>query len=171
MTERVLPTTPEQLLQKLTDLGIKYKNTPHPPAFTVEEGEKVWNNIPGMHCKNLFCKDAKGAFWLIVAPALKKVDLKKIPAKIGSKRLTFANEDLLFEKLGITPGSVTPFSVINDKENIVHVVLDAEMMSQQYVNYHPLKNTATTTVTPEGLMKFMSACHHTPQIVSVCMDE
>ncbi|MCQ2914600.1 MAG: prolyl-tRNA synthetase associated domain-containing protein [Alphaproteobacteria bacterium] len=169
--ERELPTTPEMLLNKLTELGIKYVNTPHPAAYTVEEGEKVWANIKGMHCKNLFCKDAKGVFWLIIAPALKRVNLKTLPNIIGSKRLTFANADLLFEKLGVCGGSVTPFSIINDKENVVHVVLDKEMMEQELVNYHPLKNTATTTITPADLMKFMSACNHRPQIVKVTEDD
>ena len=165
--QKEMPTSPEKLLAYLTELGIEYKNTPHPAVFTAQEGEKHWKNIAGMHCKNLFCKDAKGKLWLIVAPALKRVDLKSVPVLIGSKRLSFANEELLFETLGVFGGSVTPFSVINDKENRVSVVLDKEMMEQEKINFHPLTNTATTTITPEDLMVFMRACSHEPLIVSV----
>lgn len=86
---------------------------------------------------------------------------------IGSKRLSFANEELLFETLGVHGGSVTPFAIINDKENRVGVVLDREMMEQEKINFHPLTNTATTTITPADLMTFMLACRHDPQIVSV----
>ena len=162
-----MPTTPEELLDYLTELGISFKNTPHPPVFTAEEGEKHWKGIAGMHCKNLFCKDGKGNLWLIVAPAFKRVDLKALPAVIGSKRLSFANEELLFEVLGVRGGSVTPFAVINDRECRVRVVLDKEMMEQELINYHPLTNTATTTLTPRDLMTFMRATRHEPLIVPV----
>ena len=124
-----------------------------------------------MHCKNLFCKDAKGKLWLIVAPAMKRVDLKSVPALIGSKRLSFGGADLLFETLGVFGGSVTPFSVVNDAENRVTVVLDKEMMAQDKINFHPLVNTATTTVAPDGLMKFLRACRHEPVIAPVCEGE
>lgn len=165
--QKEMPTKPSELLAYLAELGIKYENTPHPAVFTAEEGEKYWKNIPGMHCKNLFCKDAKGKLWLIVAPALKRVELKAVPALIGSKRLSFANEKLLFETLGVHGGSVTPFAIINDGENRVGVVLDKEMMEQEKINFHPLTNTATTTITPADLMTFMRACRHDPQIVPV----
>lgn len=162
-----MPTTPEELLAYLTGLEITYKNTPHPAVFTAEEGEKYWKDIAGMHCKNLFCKDGKGKLWLIVAPAMKRVSLKTLPAVIGSKRLSFANEELLFDVLGVHGGSVTPFAVINDKDCRVQVVLDKEMMEQELINYHPMTNTATTTITPADLMKFMRATNHEPLIVPV----
>ena len=166
MTEQ-MPTSPEELLDYLMKLGISYKNTPHPAVFTAEEGEKYWKGIDGMHCKNLFCKDAKDKLWLIVAPAFKRVSLKTLPTVIGSKRLSFANEQLLFEVLGVHGGSVTPFAVINDKDCRVQVVLDKEMMEQELINYHPLTNTATTTITPADLMNFMHSTHHEPLIVPV----
>ena len=161
------PMTPEGLLDFLTELGIKWKNTPHPPVFTAEEGEKYWRGIDGMHCKNLFCKDAKGKLWLIVAPAFKRVSLKNVPALIGSKRLSFANETLLYDVLGVRGGSVTPFAVINDSDGLVQVVLDKEMTEQPLVNYHPLTNTATTTLTPAELLTFLRAVRHEPIIASV----
>ena len=160
MNEKTLPTSPEQLLACLDTLHIAHKTTRHHAAFTVAEGNKYWGDIPGMHCKNLFLKDAKGKLWLVVAPAAARVDLKSLPARIGAKRLSFANEDLLFDVLGITPGSVTPFSIINDTENKVTVVLDKSMMESELVNYHPMTNTATTTLTPDGLKTFLRYCKH-----------
>ncbi len=169
--QKEMPTKPQDLFDFFNQLGIEYKNTPHPAVFTAEQGEKYWKNIAGMHCKNLFCKDAKSKLWLIVAPALKRVDLKALPALIGSKRLSFANQDLLFETLGVFGGSVTPFAVINDKENLVNVVLDQEMMEQEKINFHPLTNTATTTITPADLLLFMKACNHSPVVVPVCTND
>lgn len=166
-----VPTTPQMLFHILDDLKIEYKTTQHPPAFTVAEGNKHWGNIPGVHCKNLFLKDAKGKLWLIVAPANAHINLKTLPQRIGSKRLSFGNENLLFDVLGIHPGSVTPFSVINDKENKVSVVLDKSMMQSNFINYHPLENTATTTLTPEGLKTFLRYCKHDFQIVDVIETE
>ena len=169
--QKELPTTPEMLFKCFDKLGIKYKTTSHPAVFTAEEGAKYWGNIEGLHCKNLFCKDAKGVLWLIVAPAEKRVDLKSMPAKIGCKRLSFASADLLYEKLGITPGSVTPFCLINDKErHEVRPVLDKWMMEQPIINFHPLTNTATTTLTPQDLMKFIRYCGHEPLIADVTSD-
>lgn len=167
MTGKILPTSPERLFDRLTALGIDFKTTNHPAAFTVEDGNKFWGDIPGVHCKNLFLKDAKGKLWLVVTPANAQIDLKALPAKIGSKRLSFGNEDLLFDVLGITKGSVTPFCVMNDTQNQVTIVLDKTMMEAEFVNYHPLTNTATTTLTPEGLLCFIKACNHTPIIADV----
>lgn len=166
-TRHIPPMTPEMLLDYLSGLGIKYKNTPHPAAFTVEQGNLYWGNIAGVHCKNLFCKDAKGMLWLIVVPAQRRVDLKKLPEIIGSKRLSFGSAELLFETLGVTAGSVTPFAVVNDKKLCVRVVLDEWMMQQEFVNFHPLKNTATTTLSPADLLVFIRSCGHVPQIVKV----
>lgn len=166
-TNRTPPTSPEQLFDYLSALGIEYTNTIHPPAFTVEEGNKYWGDIPGVHCKNLFCKDAKGKLWLIVAPANKIVNLKTLPEKIGSKRLSFGSAELLFSVLGVEAGSVTPFALINDKEQKVNVALDKWMMEQAFVSYHPLRNTATTTLTPNGLLTFIRSCGHLPQVTQI----
>ncbi len=99
--------------------------------------------------------------------AFKRVSLKNVPALIGSKRLSFANETLLYDVLGVRGGSVTPFAVINDSDGLVQVVLDKEMTEQPLVNYHPLTNTATTTLTPAELLTFLRAVRHEPIIASV----
>ncbi|MDY0241918.1 MAG: prolyl-tRNA synthetase associated domain-containing protein [Rhodospirillaceae bacterium] len=164
------PASPEDLLAFLDSLGIAYRTTRHEAAFTVEQGNKVWGDIPGLHCKNLFLKDAKGALWLVVTGAETRVDLKHLPQRIGSARLSFGSAELLFDVLGITPGSVTPFALINDKAHRVTPVLDSGMMEQPLLNYHPLVNTATTTLSNGDFRRFVTACGHRPIVVPVGAD-
>lgn len=162
-----MPATPEELFALFDRLGIRAVTHHHEPAFTVEQGNAVWGAIPGMHCKNLFLKDGKGRLFLAVAPAEKRVDLKALPARIGAARLSFGSAQLLTEVLGIEPGSVTPFAVINDVERRVTVVLDAAMMAEPLVNYHPLRNHMTTGLTPAELLRFFAHTGHTPLTVAL----
>ena len=156
-----------RLFATLDALAISYTTTGHPAAFTVEQGNAVWGHIPGVHCKNLFLKDAKGKLWLVVAPAEHKIDLKQLPATIGSARLSFASAQLMDEVLGVSPGSVTPFALINDRDRRVTVVLDAWMMDQPLLNYHPLTNQATTTLSNEDFGKFLRHCGHRSVVVAL----
>lgn len=162
-----MPASPDELFSLLGHLGISVKNHEHPPVFTVEEAKRVHDGIPGGHCKNLFCKDEKGALWLIVALEDAVINLKAAPSKIGSKRLTFGKPDLLMDILGVEPGSVTPFGLINDKAARTHVILDEAMMTHEKLNFHPLQNTATTTIAAADLVTFIKACGHNPRIVAV----
>jgi Ala-tRNA(Pro) deacylase len=95
------------------------------------------------------------------------IDLKTLPDRIGAARISFGKAELLQEVLGVEPGSVTPFALINDLEHQVNVVLDKKMMECDLVSYHPLVNTATTTLTPSDLMRFIESCGHKPQIVTL----
>ena len=115
----------------------------------------------------MFCKDEKGTLWLIVALEDAKIDLKAAKDKIGSKRLTFGKPELLLEILGVEPGSVTPFGLINDTDIKTNVILDEAMMKLPQLNFHPLKNDATTTISSVDLVKFIRATGHNPRIVSV----
>lgn len=160
--------TRDDLMTLLDELGIEHTTHDHDPVFTVDEGNAVWDSIPGRHCKNLFLKDAKAQLWLVTAPSDRAIDLKTLPAKIGSKRLSFGKPDLLLEVLGVTPGSVTPFSLINDRERRVTVVLDAEMMAEPLVGYHPLDNAATTVLAPDGLRRFVAHTGHEVHEVDLC---
>ena len=162
-----MPATRQQLFDRFTSLGIETTTYEHPPVFTVEEAQKQHAGIPGGHCKNLFLKDDKGAIWLIVCLEDARIDLKAAPAKIGSRRLTFGKPELLMEVLGVEPGSVTPFGLINDKEARAKVVLDAAMMEHELLNFHPLKNDATTTISSADLVAFIKSCGHAPAIVAV----
>lgn len=162
-----MSTTPKQLLQHLSDLGINSTATEHEPVFTVEQARALRGEIPGGHCKNLFLKDKKGALWLVVCLEDAVIDLKALPAMIGAARISFGKAELLGKVLGVEPGSVTPFALINDTTHQVNVVLDAKMMEHDVVSYHPLVNTATVTLTPDDLLKFISSCGHEPQITKL----
>src|SRR3954452_22406438 len=162
-----MPTSPEQLIAYLDGLGITTTTHTHPPVFTVEEAQALRGTLPGGHCKNLFLKDKKGRLWLVVALEDSKVDLKTLDKRIGSARLSFGNGDLLWEALGVRPGSVTPFAVINDTGHRVTVVLEQAMMAHELLNYHPLDNSRTTAIRSADLLKFLRATGHEAQIADL----
>lgn len=162
-----MAATREQLFARFRSLGIETRTFDHAPVFTVEEASALKGGMPGGHCKNLFLKDDKGNLWLIVCLADTEVDLKAAPQKIGSRRLSFGKPDLLMEVLGVEPGSVTPFALINDQANRVNVVLQKEMMEHELLNYHPLLNDATTTIRSADLETFIRSCGHEPRIVAL----
>ena len=162
-----MPATRDDLFAMFQRLGIETETRDHAPVFTVEEARALRGEIIGGHCKNLFLKDDKGQIWLIVCLEESQIDLKAAPARIGSRRLSFGKPELLREVLGVEPGSVTPFGLINDTTQRVNVVLDAAMMRHERLNYHPLQNTATTTIAAADLLRFLRACGHEPRIVAV----
>ncbi len=162
-----MPASREDLFQRFAELNIETRALDHAPVFTVEEAKQVHGDMPGGHCKNLFCKDEKGVLWLIVALQDSVINLKAAPAKIGSKRLTFGKPELLMEVLGVEPGSVTPFGLINDTSARTNVILDEAMMKLPLLNFHPLKNTASTAISSEGLLTFIRSCGHVPRVVAV----
>lgn len=158
---------PRDLLARLDELGIASRTIEHAPAFTVEDGEAAMGHLPGVHIKNLFLCDAKKVMWLVTVPWNRVVDLKQLPAVIGAARLSFGSADRLQRVLGVTPGSVTPFAVINDTAHQVNVILDAWMMSQEIINAHPLINSMTTSLKSADLMKFFAATGHKPRLVNL----
>jgi len=154
---------PHRKLFALFDsLGISHSTVEHRPLFTVEDGRDLHHTIAGLHCKNLFMKDKKGKLWLIVMPGDKRAQITQLEKTIGSARLSFGKPDLLMEVLGIAPGSVTPFALINDTARRVTVVLDTDMMKADLVNFHPLRNNASTTLSAADLLKFIKALSYTP---------
>lgn len=161
------PHTKDSLLAYLQTLGIKAETFDHPPIFTVADGEEHWKGIPGTHCKNLFLKDAKGQMWLVSCPIARKVDLKALPDRIGSARISFGSADRLRATLFIEPGSVTPFALANDHDKKVICVLDKAMMGDPLLAFHPLVNTASTLISPEGLTTFLKATGHAPKLVTL----
>lgn len=137
----------------------------HPAVFRVGEGEEIKAGLPGAHTKNLFLKDAKDQLWLISAADKTEIDLKRLPAVIGSARLSFGRAELMEAVLGVTPGSVTAFALVNDAGRQVRFVLDQVLAQAAEVNFHPLTNTATTRVDQAGLRAFFQAVGVTPIIV------
>ena len=157
-----LPTTPQDLFEILQSLDIAYECHNHEATFTVAESDTLKANIPGVHCRNLYLRDKKKKNFLVVAANDTEVDMKSLQEKLGCGRLSFGSADRLWEFLGIRPGSVCPFTVINDKDHHVQVVLDAQMMKGEIVNYHPMDNTMTIGLTPDDLLKFFAHTGHTP---------
>jgi Ala-tRNA(Pro) deacylase len=158
-------TPQERLFAFLDAHGVAHATLEHAPLFRVGEGEDVLATLPGGHAKNLFLKDAKGALFLISALQETRIDLKALPAAIGAGRLSFGSATLLEEVLGVTPGSVTAFALINDSTHRVTFILDAALAAADPVNFHPLVNTATTTVSQAGLRAFLAALGVVPRIV------
>jgi Ala-tRNA(Pro) deacylase len=157
--------TKAELLGFLEAIGVEAVTHEHPAVFRVGEGEEIKAQIPGAHTKNLFLKDAKGQLWLISAEDRSVIDLKRLPPVIGSARLSFGNEALMAETLGVTPGSVTALALINDAGRKVRFVLDRALAEAPSVNFHPLTNTATTTIGQAGLRRFLEAVGVTPLVV------
>lgn len=154
-------------MQRLAGLGIATRTVEHPPLHTVEQSRQLRGDIPGRHTKNLFLKCKKGTLWLVVALEDEAIDLKRLHERIGSGRLSFGRAELLMEVLGVPPGSVTPFALINDRQTRVSVVLDERMMSQDTLNFHPLANTATSSIASGDLVRFIKDCGHVPRVVAV----
>ena len=159
-----MPASRDDLLRFLADLGIETETVDHPALFTVEQSQELRGEIAGAHSKNLFLKDKKDRIWLVVAEEETPIDLKRLHETIGSARVSFGRAELMEEVLGVSPGSVTPFGVINDKGTRVTVVLDARLMAHEVLNFHPLVNTATTTIGRDDLVRFLRATGHEPLI-------
>ncbi len=164
-----MPANRDDLMAFFAELDIPVSTVDHAPVFTVAESGDLHEKIPGGHTKNLFVKDKKGRLFLIVALHDAVIDLKKLHQVIGAQgRVSFGNADLLMEVLGVEPGSVTPFSLINDRGSLrVTPVFDAAMMRHDVLNYHPLKNDATTSIAAKDLLKFAAACGHDVQVLAV----
>jgi len=165
------PLNKDGLLSLLQELGIAATTIDHPPLHAVDDarGWRAANLGPktGGFCKNLFLKDKKGALWLVVTLEERNIRLNSLPKSLGSARLSFAKPELLWETLGVRPGSVTPFALINDVNRQVRLILDAPMMEHDQLNYHPLTNEATTTISKADFLKFIRHCGHEPTIIDL----
>lgn len=153
------------LLDLLDQLGIAHATLDHPAVFRVGEGGAVKAQIPGAHTKNLFLKDARGDLWLVCAKDDTAIELKRLHGVIGSARLSFGPAALMEEVLGVTPGSVTLFALANDPLHRVRLVLDLSLADAGQVSFHPLENTATTTVDQAGLRTFLAHLGREPLVV------
>lgn len=160
-----MPATSDDLFKRLNDLEIDTETVNHPPLFTVEDSKALRGQIAGGHTKNLFVKDKKGVLFLLVADEDAHINMKTMHKRLGCARLSFGKPELLMEKLGVPPGSVTAFSIINDKNQDVRIIFDQELMKKDPINCHPLTNDATTSIARDDLLKFVRACGHEPVIM------
>jgi Ala-tRNA(Pro) deacylase len=164
-----MPSSPDELFAFLDSLGIAHRTVRHAPAFTVEQARALRaENAAGGHSKNLFLRDKKGTLFLVVAEEDAVIELKSLHRLVGATgRFSFGSAETMRETLGVEPGSVTPFAVINDRDRRVTVILDAGLMAHAVLHFHPLVNTDTTTISREGLVRFLEATGHPPRIEPV----
>lgn len=155
----------QALITHLDALGVWHQTTDHPPIFTVDEGKDLKLAIPGGHSKNLFLKDKKGGLWLICALGETRIDLNAAAKALNAPRFSFGSADLLLETLGVTPGSVTLFALLNDPDARVRLVLDRALLDHAIVNFHPLTNAATTSIDQNGLRAFVASIGRTPLVL------
>jgi len=160
-----MPAAKEDLFAFLDDLGVAHETKNHAPVFTVEESAAIKADMPGAHTKNLFLKDKKGSFFLICAESHAQIKVNKLHPHLGCKRLSFANADYLMEHLGVLPGSVCLFSIVNDKAGAVKLIIDKTLADADIVNFHPLLNDATTAISSADMIKFAKATDHDPLIM------
>ncbi len=154
------------LFARLEELDIACETHAHPPLFTVEQSRALRGDLPGAHIKNLFLRDKKRRMWLVTVLESRDIDLKDLRRRIGAQgTLSFGSAELLMEHLGIAPGAVTPFAVINDRAGRVTMVLDRALQAGTVVNAHPLRNDRTSALAAEDLVRFLEAEGHPPMIL------
>lgn len=160
--------TSDELLAHLDGLGITCTTVSHDPVFTVEQAKAVRATVDlaGIHIKNLFLRNKKKRMWLVVLEEDRRVDLKRLAARLDAGHLSFGSPQRLMQYLGVEPGAVTPFGVINDTESAVTVVLDAAVAAAEVVHAHPLVNDRTTAIRVEDLLSFLAASGHPPTVVN-----
>ncbi|WP_438751458.1 prolyl-tRNA synthetase associated domain-containing protein [Pararhizobium sp. O133] len=162
------PKTQDELFQFLDSLGITHTTKQHAPVFTVAESVALRDEIPGGHTKNLFVKDKKDNYFLLTVEEHATVDLKTVHTIIGAtSKVSFGRPEKLMEYLGVIPGAVTAFGVINDAGQNVKIIIDQDLMRDEIVNCHPLSNDATTSIASKDLLRFIEATGHEPLVLKV----
>ncbi len=160
------------LFARLDALGVAHETYIHEPVFTVAQGKHMKAQWPGAHSKNLFLKDKRGTLALVAARDETTIDLKALANMLPMGRPSFGSADLMEEALGVTPGSVTVFALGHaGAKRLDHVVIDAALLTEPRVHFHPLANTATTAISPEGLLAFVRDCGFAPRIIDFSTPE
>ena len=160
-------TTRADLFAYLDRLGIVHATTDHEPIFTVAEGEHIKAALPGLHTKNLFLKPRKSeALYLLCAEGHAEVAINRLHRHLGCRRLSFGSAEVMEEVLGVTPGSVTLFGLINDRDRRVELLVDEALAKADIVNFHPLLNDATTAISGADMLRFAEATGHPARVLS-----
>jgi len=158
----------QELLSLLDGLQIPFAAHRHPPVFTVAEARALRGEISGAHTKNLFLKDRRDRLYLVTALEDSAIDLKTLHRHIGaSGRVSFASAQTLDRVLGVVPGAVSPLALVNDADHLCEVVIDRNILSYDLVNFHPLDNSMTVTMSPAGLQAFLTKTGHPPILVDL----
>ena len=163
-----MPKTQAELFDFLSNLGIMVSTISHPPLYTIADSQALRGEISGGHTKNLFLKDKKDNFFLLTVGEGAEVDLKQVHRLIGAgSRVSFGKPEALMELLGVIPGAVTAFGLINDTRGVVKFVIDSALMKHETINAHPLTNDATTSIAAADLLRFVEATGHEPFVLKV----
>ena len=167
LADGTMPLASTDLLALLEKLGVAHRTVRHTPVFTVAESRELRADFPGGHSKNLFLRNKKGRMWLVTCLEDRDIDLKVLAERLGAGRFSFASAERLMGYLGVIPGAVTPFAVINDHQQAVSMVVDAGLLAHDPLNFHPLDNAMTTAISPDDLIRFLEHARHAPQIVDL----
>src|SRR5689334_5855501 len=152
----------------LDELGIAYERHEHPAVFNAEDASRYWTPIAGTQCKNLFLRNKKGdRHYLVVLEISKRADLKDLVKLVGDDRLSFGSPERLMAELGLTPGSVSPFGLLNDADGSVRVIIDRDLKGAERLIFHPNINTASVVVSWADLEKFLATRTNTVRIVQL----
>jgi Ala-tRNA(Pro) deacylase len=168
--EALLPSADAReaaLYALLAAIGISWKTHAHAPVFTVEEARSLRGALPGTHTKNLFLEDRRGKLWLVVAREELRLDLNGLAKTLHTPRFSFGKAERLAEVLGVAPGAVTPFALMNDQAGLVTAIFDAGLLARDPLNFHPLRNDRTTAIAAADLLRFARATGHEPLMMAL----
>lgn len=156
------------LYKVLMSLDISWKYLEHPAAPTVDEAVKYWKDLDATHCKNLFFRNHKGnRHYLVILDHRQELNIRDLEQRLGQGKLTFASPERLMKYLGLTPGSVTPFGLINDHAKQVHLFIDKNLALSKNISFHPCINTASLAIKYSDLLKFLNHCGNTYEYVEM----
>jgi Ala-tRNA(Pro) deacylase len=161
-------TDPEKpVVERLEALGITFERYEHPPIATAAEGDEHWSAIDAAHCKNLFLRNQKGdRHYLVIIEHTKRADLRHVANQIGDGKLSFASPERLMKYLAVTPGSVSPYALIHDRERHVRLFIDRDLKTAERISFHPNMNTATIVTRLSDFVRFLESCGVTPTYIS-----
>ncbi len=159
------PATPDDVFARLTELGIEHSTISHAPMRTVADSRALREGEPGGYSKNLFLRNRKGKMLLVTMLEHRTVNLKALGTQLGLGKPSFASQQRLMNYLGVIPGSVTPLAVLNDVTRVVTAVLDQALLELDPLHFHPCDNRMTTSISTDGLIRYMRSCHTDPLIV------
>lgn len=148
----------EQVYTRLKELNIDFHYLEHPPAHSIEIGRPYWEHLPGIHCKNLFFRNHKGnRHYLVVFHCEQNLAIRDLEQRLRQGKLTFASEKRMLKYLGLQPGSVSPFGLINDLEHHVYVFLDKNLLNFEFLSFHPNDNRASLTISSRDFVRYMES--------------
>lgn len=165
------PVTSDEVIAALDKLGIKNSTITHAPMKTVADSVALREGVPGGYSKNLFLRNKKGVMIVVTLLEDRTINLASLGAQLNMGKLSFASPERLMKYLGVIPGAVTPLSVINDRDVVVTAVLDKALLEHDPLHFHPCDNNMTTTITADGLLKYMEVYHNKPLIVDFDVSE